>query len=221
MPRYQESYAATPPAVGDDWRRPVTAPPAGFARGEADLARRAAQRSPDAWTEIYEAHSTAIFRYVHARVFEVETAEDITSTVFSQAIKGAASYKYDGKPILAWLYRIARNEVNSHQRRTLRRRAIAPIAALTRLRRSGDDVREAAIAERPEAESRAHYARTMEQLELRSALAMLTQAQREALVLRWFVGLDTTEISKRTGKEPAAVYSLQARAIDALRRHLK
>ena len=36
---------------------------------EAGLVGRAKERSPQAWTEIYETHYLAIFRYVKARVF--------------------------------------------------------------------------------------------------------------------------------------------------------
>lgn len=186
---------------------------------EAELALRASERSADAWTAIYRQHSTAIFRYAHARVFDIETAEDLTSAVFSQAIKGAGTYRYRGRPILAWLYRIARNEVSTHQRRMLRRRAIAPIAAISRLRSRGDSGDEPPVV-RGSTAADPSYTRTMEEVELRDAVMRLSDAQREVMVLRWFVGLKTPQIAQVVGKEPAAVYSLQARAMDALRRDL-
>ncbi len=53
---------------------------------EAELIGRAKARSSEAWTEIYETHYRAIFRYVKARVFEEATAEDLTSAVFVGAL---------------------------------------------------------------------------------------------------------------------------------------
>src|SRR3972149_10276331 len=89
---------------------------------EAELIRRAKARSPEAWTEIYTTHYAAIFRYAKARVFDETTAEDLASAVFLSALKGIDSYHYRGRPLLAWLYRIARNVVVSHQRHLLQPR---------------------------------------------------------------------------------------------------
>ena len=89
---------------------------------EAELVGRAKARSPEAWTEIYNTHYRPIFRYVKARVFDETIAEDLTSAVFVGALKGIDSYRYRGRPLLAWLYRIARNVVAGHQRKFLRSR---------------------------------------------------------------------------------------------------
>ena len=93
---------------------------------EAELVGRAKARSPEAWTEIYNTHYRAIFRYVKARVFDETTAEDLTSAVFVGALKGIESFRYRGRPLLAWLYRIARNVVASHQRQLLEPRSDSP-----------------------------------------------------------------------------------------------
>jgi RNA polymerase sigma factor (sigma-70 family) len=57
----------------------------------------------------------------------------------------------------------------------------------------------------------------VEDLDLRAAIQNLPEKQREALVLRFYVGLSTPEIAQLMGKQPAAVYSLQARAVASLR----
>jgi len=61
---------------------------------------------------------------------------------------------------------------------------------------------------------------TVERLDLREALADLPQAQREVLLLKYYVGMDGKEIAGVVGKEPAAVYSLQARGLQSLKRRL-
>jgi len=60
-----------------------------------------------------------------------------------------------------------------------------------------------------------------ERMELREALGELAQAQREVLILKFFLGMDAKEIGAIVRKEPAAVYSLQARALNSLRRRLR
>jgi RNA polymerase sigma-70 factor (ECF subfamily) len=197
---------------------------------EAELVGRAKARSPEAWTEIYNRHYRAIFRYVKARVFDETTAEDLTSAVFVGALKGIESFRYRGRPLLAWLYRIARNVVASHQRQLLEPRSDSPqpgvgmprrvIWRLTRrLRRH-----EAQAADHDlisTASSDGDPATMVDRLDLHDALARLPANQREVVILRFLVGLSGQEVATVMGKQPAAIYSLQARAILALRQQMQ
>ncbi len=45
----------------------------------------------------------------------------------------------------------------------------------------------------------------------------LRPAQREVIILHYYVGMDTNEMSVALGKRPTALYSLEARALIALR----
>jgi len=197
---------------------------------EAELVGRAKSRSREAWTEIYNTHYRAVFRYVRARVFDDATAEDLTSAVFVGALKGISSFRYRGRPLLAWLYRIARNVVASHQRQLLkpRGRGLKPGPDLPRrviwhlMRRSRRGDAQAAdhdiIAT---ASSEGDPAAMVDRLDLRDALTRLPANQREVVILRFLVGLSAQEVAGVMGKQPAAIYSLQARAILALREHLR
>lgn len=193
--------------------------------GEAELVSRAKARSPQAWTEIYTTHYPAIFRYVKGRVFDQATAEDLASEVFLRALKAISSYQYRGRPLLAWLYRIASNTVASHQRQLLGswgrgfkeglnmpRRAIRLLMGQAP---AGDSELLAAPGGPDDP------ATTVDRLDLRDALAKLTAAQREVVILRFKVGLSTAEVADVMGKKPAAIYSLQARALLALREQLR
>ena len=197
---------------------------------EADLVAQARARSPEAWTHIYDSHYCAIFRYVRARVFDEAEAEDLASAVFVGALKGIDSYHYRGRPLLAWLYRIARNVVASHQRQLLKARggdakgglgqAQRVIWHLTRWGRrndeqpTDDDLMSAASGE-------TDPAMMVDGLDLRGALTKLPAGQREVVILRFLVGLSAQEVADVIGKKPAAVYSLQARAILTLRGQLE
>jgi RNA polymerase sigma-70 factor (ECF subfamily) len=176
---------------------------------EARLIARARDGWADAWDEIYTRHYSPIYRYIHARVFDEATAEDLTSSVFLGAVKGIRAYRYQGQRLLAWLYTIARNVVSTHQRKIFRQNF--PLSFLPS--RDGRAGREASTNEHDPAMA-------VERLDLRRAIARLPKAQRDALLLKFYVGLDAREIAAIIGKDPAAVYSLQARAIEGLRRHL-
>jgi RNA polymerase sigma-70 factor (ECF subfamily) len=192
-----------------------------FDRYEAELVERAKTRSPEAWTHIYTQNYAAIYRYVNARVFEKETTEDLASTVFLGAIKGIDSYKYRGQPILGWLYRIARNVVSNHQRQLLGRRGDAPRQFIRSLFGKAGTQGGSALEDVIDVPSSSEEpALLVQRMDLRDALAKLTESQREIVILRFFVGLKTPEIAAVIGKEPGAVYSLEARALGALRKYL-
>jgi len=184
---------------------------------EGDLVARAKERSQEAWDEIYTRHYPQIYRYIHARVFDATIAEDLASSVFLAAVKGIGSYRYQGQPFLAWLYRIAHNTVSSHHRTTLRHRVVALSTVMELPGRMFDQIG----GRRTEGTVESDPAAGAEQMDLREALAKLPRTQREVLTLKFFVGMDAKEIATVVGREPAAVYSLQARGLQALRRHLR
>lgn len=173
---------------------------------ETELIRRAASLSQDAWAEIYERNQPKLFRYIYARTGDRTTADDLTATVFVEALKGISSYRPQGRPLLAWLYAIARNVVNYHHRTRFRKR-------LQREDSAGDEPR----APAPEA---ADPASAVEWWDLREAVNGLSRQQREVILLRYYVGLTAPEVARVLRKHERAVYSLQTRAIQALRRRL-
>jgi RNA polymerase sigma-70 factor, ECF subfamily len=183
---------------------------------EAQLVARAKDRVSQAWDEIYARHYPPVYRYIRARVFEESAAEDLASSVFLAAVKGIGAYKYNGQPLLAWLYRIARNVVSNHQRSLFRQRTLSAGGVFQLPGRVLGQTRK----EEPAGPPTTDPGSMVEQMDLREAMAQLPEAQREVLLLKFFVGLDAKEIAAVVGKEPAAVYSLQARGLQALRRRL-
>lgn len=191
---------------------------------QAELVQRLRQRSPEAWTEAYNDCYRPIYRYVRARVFDEAAAGDIASAVFIEAIASIGSYTYRGRPLLAWLYRIARNLVATHQRKALRSRngaapstTIAPHPFAARRwgrRRDGGDPMQSLAADGAGGDPAA----IVDHLDLRRAISLLPETQREVLTLRYLVGLNTPEIAAIMGRQPVAIYSLQARALVALRK---
>jgi RNA polymerase sigma-70 factor (ECF subfamily) len=177
----------------DDLEPPTALP----APDEADLVRRAKSREAQVWSQWYDQYYGPLYRYAFSRLSSREDAEDIAAQVFVEALKGIDGYKYRGRPILAWLYRIAHNLVAARYRKIGR---ASPVA--------GDGP----AADDPEA--------ALDSLVLREMVGRLTPDQREIVTLRFFAGLSTAEIARVLDKKEATVYSIQVRAVAALRRLL-
>jgi RNA polymerase sigma-70 factor (ECF subfamily) len=171
---------------------------------DARLIARAQEGEPAAVAEIYERHHAAIYRYVFYRVGDVPTAEDLTGTVFVRVVENIDRFVYRGRPLLTWLYTIARNVVVDHHRRT-GGPAIVPLEE--RLVNGAADVERAAE-------------RALTQQRLARALSRLTEDQRQVIVLKFIEEMSNEEAAATMAKTVGAVKSLQHRALASLQRIL-
>jgi len=169
---------------------------------DAALAIRASKGESAAFGLLYDRHVAAIYRYVYYRVRDDAEAEDLTSDVFTRALKAMPRYE-PRQAFLAWLYRIARNAVIDRARKGNRQ-----VSFEDALEHPGVDK----IVE-PDAEILAHS----DSATLRDALQKLTPLQREVVVLRFLEGYSTLEIAGMVGKREGTVRGIQFRAIGALR----
>jgi len=171
---------------------------------EESLVRRAQQRDEEAFTRLYEEYFDKIYRYIALRTGNKIEAEDMTQQVFLNAIKSISSFKWQGKPFSAWLFRIAHNQMVDYLRKQSRRVTVPLAESLV----STDDG--------PELIAEQHL--DMERVLL--ATQHLTRAQREVISLRFAGELPVAEVARVMGKSQGAVKALQHSAIAALRRHL-
>ena len=84
----------------------------------------AAKADPAAFGYFYKQYHEQIFRFIYQRVDSEDTAADITSQVFMNALVNIKKFEYRGLPISAWLFRIARNELNQLFRKNKNYRTI-------------------------------------------------------------------------------------------------
>lgn len=173
---------------------------------EKHLLARAQRGDAEAFAQLYRAHVQAIFRYIVHRVGSAELAEDLTGDVFTKALEGLGKYRDQGKPFVAWLYRIAHARVIDHYRRTGRRPVESDV----------DDEPISVDDDLDGAMLRRQAARTLHQ-----AITGLTSDQQQVIILRFIEGYRIEAVAELMGKQPNAIKALQFRALRALASRLE
>lgn len=175
------------------------------ARVEADLITRAQRYDAQALTEIYEAYFPRIYQYCALQIRDAHLAEDLASDVMLQVIEAIDRYRYRGTPFAAWVFRIARNRIIDHHRRSSRR-------PQTELQESLPSQADGP----PQLAERDH-----EYSSVRAAIDKLTEEQRQVIVLKFVEEMDNSAIAQVLGRSLGAVKSLQHRALVAMRKTLE
>lgn len=84
-----------------------------------------AKEDPAFFAPLYKKYHDQIFRYVYQRMDDEQLAYDVTSQVFFKAIKNIKRFEFRGLPLAAWLFRIAKSELNQSFRDRLAVRTIS------------------------------------------------------------------------------------------------
>lgn len=171
-------------------------------RDDALLIKRAKEGEPAAFAEIYTRHHDAVYAYVYFRVNDARLAEDLAGEVFVRMVEKIDGFTYRGRPILAWLYTIARNLLVDHQRQ----RAKANHQPL--------DERLVAGEAGPEEITTQNLTRDC----LARCLRHLTEDQQLVILHKLLEGRSNAEVADLLGKTEGAIKSLQHRALASLRR---
>lgn len=70
-----------------------------------------ARKDPEAFGALYDKYYEKIYRFILYRTSDRETAQDLTSETFFQALKNLWRFRFMRRPFSAWLYRIAVTQV--------------------------------------------------------------------------------------------------------------
>lgn len=161
-----------------------------------------------AFEQLYRDHLKDVYSYAYYRIGNHHDAEDLTEQTFLQAYRhfGRARQESDGRPLRPWLIRIAHNLAANYYRDRSRRPqtpldSVEPPAA----RHSTEDL----------VEGRAELRAVIENLQ------ELPDDRREALVMRFALGMDNREIARAMGKSDGATKVLIHRAIRQLQERLE
>jgi len=166
-----------------------------------------ARTSPAAFARLYRRHYDPVFRYCIHRLFERQTAEDITSTVFLKVVENLGRFEGTELQFRNWLYKIATNAVNNHLRKTARRNGLLKVAG-ERVRSQLADCKDQSDI------SAKNLAR------LKQAMFELKPRYQTIITLRFFENLKLTEIAEVLGNSPGTVRSQLARALAKLRKKI-
>jgi len=173
------------------------APTGGAAKAELDRA----------FEELYRAHLRDVYSYSYYRVGNHHDAEDLTEQAFLQAYRHfeRARRESDGRPLRPWLIRIAHNLASNYHRDRARR----PQTPL-------DSVDPPAAKHGTEAlaEGREELRRVMAHLD------GLPGDRREALIMRFALGMENREIARAMGRSDGATKVLIHRAIKQLQEEM-
>ena len=186
----------------------ILAPVAGEAAGpdfgtldDRALAALAAHE-PTAFAELYRRHVSTIHAFAWRRGGSREIAEDVTSATFERALASIDRFEWRGGGFVAWLHRIAANELAGHHRK--RTRSDVALLALVRDDEPGDDDPGLA-AQWPS---------------VRAALDRLRPRYQEVIALRYLSELSADQAAAALGiSKPVLAVTLH-RALRALEREV-
>ncbi|MEV6913162.1 RNA polymerase sigma factor [Amycolatopsis sp. NPDC051071] len=145
---------------------------------------------------LFDAYAAPLQRYLARRV-GTETAHDLVAETFLVALRRRETYRPEAGTARAWLYGIATNLLRHHVRTETRAfKATARLAAAGEAISAGHDGR---VAERVDAQQRA--------AQLAGALAALSEADRDTLLLVSWAGLEPGEVAEALGIPAGTVRS--------------
>jgi RNA polymerase sigma-70 factor, ECF subfamily len=155
------------------------------------------------FSDLYRAHLRDVYSYAYYRVGDHHDAEDLTEQTFLQAYRHfeRAQQESNGRPLRPWLIRIAHN-LAANLYRDRARKPATPIdesSNLTALHTTEQLV-----------EGRDELSRVL------AGVQRLPDDRREALIMRFALGMDNREIARAMDRSDGATKVLIHRAIKQL-----
>ena len=158
------------------------------------------------FSDFYREHLRDVYNYTYYRTGNHHDAEDLTTQTFLQAYRHfeRAQREANGRPLRPWLIRIAHNLAANYYRDRSRK----PTRCARRRRRG---------APRDGGPGRRQGRRRCVLEGVRS----LPEDRREALIMRFALGMDNREIARALGRTDGATKVLIHRAIKQLEQELE
>ncbi|HEX2129718.1 MAG TPA: sigma-70 family RNA polymerase sigma factor [Solirubrobacterales bacterium] len=164
-------------------------------------AREAPSEAAAAFEALYRSSRDDVFAYVCGLLRDRSAAEDVTAQAFERAYRRRATFNPKLGSHRAWLFGIARN---------------AALDELRRRSRHAELVTEPEDAEAPTGDESAEAA--VRRTAIRNAMAGLSARERELVALKFFAGLQNTEIARVIGTSESNAGTRLHRVLEKLRR---
>lgn len=152
---------------------------------------------------LFERYNKRIFNFLARMTMNREVAEDLTQNVFLRMIKYRNSYK-EGNKFHSWIYQVARNVFSDHYQMNKNRKA--DFVDVEKMSDRIQDLDESLVLDEQEKT-------------LHRSLALLTEEQRELLVLTRFQHMKYEEVAMLMDTTVANIKVKIHRAMAKLREH--
>lgn len=187
---------STVPFVADSSNRPAGSEP-------ADLSPERKAALDRDFERLYRDYLRDVYSFAYYRVGNHHDAEDLTEQAFLQAYRhfDRAQRESDGRSLRPWLIRIVQNLAYNH----FRDRARRPQSSIDLVEPIATPVGTERIAEDREDLDR-----------IMRLIRELPDERREALIMRFALGMDNAEIARAMGRSNGATKVLLHRAVKQL-----
>jgi RNA polymerase sigma-70 factor (ECF subfamily) len=180
------------------------------------LADQIRQGDLAAFEELVEKYKQPLINFASRFLGDPTEAHDVAQNVFVKVFKLASRFQYQSK-FSTWLYAIARNLCRNEYRRRVRQRTESfdwsDQGSLKTRQSSSKDLRQTTMAE-------AVFGRELEQ-KIEESMALLSEKQRSAILLRQERDLSYEEIAMSLGTSVSATKALIHHARQKLKRRLQ
>ncbi|QRG65347.1 RNA polymerase sigma factor [Brevibacillus choshinensis] len=155
------------------------------------------------FTELYDEYFDRVNRYLRCRVQNTWDADDLTTVVFLKALEKFDQYSRRS-PFASWIFRIAHNTYVDFMRKNRE----LPVDQEDLLGAEQDDTWQ------PE-----RQALTKEEIRLlRDRLDLLSQDQKDVLMLRYFADLKISQVAEVLGKTESSIKMISYRGLQKLQK---
>jgi len=146
-----------------------------------------------AWRALFDEYYPRLYAFMRKRVSDPQTADDLAAETFVDAFRGLPRFRWRGTPFGAWLFKVARNRLRMHYRST---------------------------PHEPDSLSGSEPSLTVDHglaIDIETTLGSLPPEYREAIDLRYVLGLTGPEAAAAMGRSHGAFRMLLHRATTAFR----
>ena len=172
-------------------------------QNELELIVLAQSGQSDAFGKLYDAYIKKIYNFIYYKTWHQETAEDITSQTFFKALNALKKFNPEKGSFSSWLYQIARNNISDHFR------SLKPTT----------DIEDAwDLSDKTDILADTDTKLKLEKL--RGGLSILTNEQREIVILRVWEGLSHKEIAEILDKNESTIKVSYSRAVAKIRKEI-
>lgn len=171
---------------------------------ELILLNRARALDQEALAQIHDTYYAPLYRYIAFRVGDPQTAEDLTSEVFTRLLSALRDRTAPQNTLRGWLYGVASRVVKEYYRKQRRAQHTWLDESIPSQVITPEQAAEAALVRE----------------QLHEAVTELTEEQQNVIALRFGYEMPIQDVAETMGKTEGSVKMLQARALAALSRKL-